>query len=105
MPRFSGRPRNKEPGQKYRGACEPQPTGRGGGRPSAALPLLDDAHRHRLRGGALHLPARRSRQNANLFLREPLALLIPSPSFGQSRATAAAERVRIRALIEQSIAK
>ena len=27
---------------------------------------------HRLRRGALHLPARRSRQNANLFLREPL---------------------------------
>jgi hypothetical protein len=26
---------------------------------------------HRLRHGALHLPARRSRQNANLFLREP----------------------------------
>ncbi len=28
---------------------------------------------HRLRRGALHLPTRRSRQNANLFLREPLA--------------------------------
>jgi hypothetical protein len=27
---------------------------------------------HRLRRGALHLPARRSRQNAKLFLREPL---------------------------------
>ena len=27
---------------------------------------------HRLRRGALHLPTRRSRQNANLFLREPL---------------------------------
>ena len=27
---------------------------------------------HRLRRGALHLPARRSRQNVNLFLREPL---------------------------------
>jgi len=26
---------------------------------------------HRLRRGALHLPARCSRQNANLFLREP----------------------------------
>ena len=26
---------------------------------------------HRLRRGALHLPARRSRQNVNLFLREP----------------------------------
>jgi L-alanine-DL-glutamate epimerase-like enolase superfamily enzyme len=38
------------------------------------LPLLDDVHRHRLRRVASHLPARRSRQNANLFLREPLAL-------------------------------
>jgi hypothetical protein len=27
---------------------------------------------HRLRRDALHLPARRSRQNVNLFLREPL---------------------------------
>jgi hypothetical protein len=27
---------------------------------------------HRLRRGALHLPARRSRQNVNLFLRKPL---------------------------------
>jgi hypothetical protein len=26
---------------------------------------------HRLRRGAWHLPARRSRQNVNLFLREP----------------------------------
>jgi len=34
------------------------------------LPLLDDV-RHRLRRGASHLPARRSRQNVNLFLREP----------------------------------
>src|SRR5256885_13104475 len=30
---------------------------------------------HRLRRGALHLPARRSRQNANLFLREPLGFV------------------------------
>jgi len=35
------------------------------------LPLLDDV-RHRLRRGASHLPAPRSRQNVNLFLREPL---------------------------------
>src|SRR5438034_4654936 len=48
------------------------PKGRGGGRASALLPLLDDV-RHRLRRGASHLPARRSRQNVNLFLREPLA--------------------------------
>src|SRR5437879_8056870 len=46
---------------------------RGGeGRVSALLPLLDDV-RHRLRRGASHLPARRSRQNVNLFLRDPLA--------------------------------
>jgi hypothetical protein len=40
---------------------------------TTALPLLDDAHRHRLRRGALHLPARHSRQNAKLLLRRPLA--------------------------------
>ncbi|HYK89197.1 MAG TPA: hypothetical protein VE398_10530, partial [Acidobacteriota bacterium] len=45
--------------------------GRGGGRASASLPLLDDIHRYRLRRGASHLPARRSRQNVNLFLRQP----------------------------------
>src|SRR5438876_2612570 len=50
---------------------------RGGeGRVSALLPLLDDV-RHRLRRGASHLPARRSRQNVNLFLREPLAGFSP----------------------------
>jgi hypothetical protein len=38
---------------------------------ASALPLFDDAQRHRLGRGAWHLPARRSRQNANLFLREP----------------------------------
>src|SRR6266487_5893435 len=43
------------------------PEGRGGGRASALLPLLDDAHRHRLRRDASHLPARRSRQNAHLI--------------------------------------
>jgi len=44
------------------------PEGRGGeGRVSALLPLLDDAQRHRLRRGASHLPARRSRQNAHLI--------------------------------------
>ncbi len=47
-----------------------RPSGRGGGRASAALPLLGDEP-HRLRRGALHLPTRRSRQNVNLFLREP----------------------------------
>ncbi len=47
-----------------------RPSGRGGGRASAALPLLGDEP-HRLRRGALHLPTRRSRQNVTLFLREP----------------------------------
>src|SRR5438876_8766694 len=47
----------------------PEPGGEG--RVSALLPLLDDV-RHRLRRGASHLPARRSRQNGNLFLRETL---------------------------------
>jgi len=36
-----------------------RPSGRGGGRVSAALPRLGDEP-HRLRRGALHLPARRS---------------------------------------------
>src|SRR5438445_5859254 len=68
------------PGRYVRGeqqsqrACGPQPGGRGGeGRVSALLPLLDDV-RHRLRRGASHQPARRSRQNVNLFLRELLVL-------------------------------
>src|SRR5213592_3822986 len=57
--------------QQNQRACGRSPKGRGGGRASALLPLLDDV-RHRLRRGASHLPARRSRQNVNLFLREPL---------------------------------
>jgi len=32
------------------------------------LPLLDDAHWHRLRRVASHLPARRSRQSVNVIL-------------------------------------
>src|SRR5213596_3871721 len=43
---------------------------------------------HRLRRGALHLPARRSRQNANLFLHEPLAQAkawTPNLDFGSWR--------------------
>src|SRR5438128_6357369 len=57
--------------QQCQRACGPQPGGaRRQGRVSALLPLLDDV-RHRLRRGASHLPARRSRQNVNLFLREP----------------------------------
>ena len=41
---------------------------------------------HRLRRGASHLPARRSRQNINLFLREPLessGTRFTSPSRGR----------------------
>jgi hypothetical protein len=45
-------------------------------RASAALPLLDNEP-HCLRRVALHLPARRSRQNVNLFLRGPLAAVPP----------------------------
>jgi rhamnogalacturonyl hydrolase YesR len=45
------------------------------------LPLLDDVT-HRLRRVALHLPARRSRQNVNLFLREPLASYLWFGRFG-----------------------
>jgi hypothetical protein len=47
-----------------------RPAGRGGGRASAALPRLGDEP-HRLRRGAVYLPTRRSRQDVNLFLREP----------------------------------
>src|SRR5438132_10849884 len=45
------------------------PEGRGGGQASASLPLLDDALGHRLRRGASHLPARRSR-HMSLYLWE-----------------------------------
>src|SRR6059036_1870920 len=60
--------------------------GAAAGRVSALLPLLDDV-RHRLRRGASHLPARRSRQNVNLFLREPLAC-VASPCMCLSAARA-----------------
>ena len=50
-----------------------RPLGRGGGRASAALPLLGDEP-HRLRRGALHLLARHSRQNVNVFLANPKPL-------------------------------
>jgi hypothetical protein len=36
-----------------------RPSGSGGAGASAALALLDDVHRHRLRRTALHLPPRR----------------------------------------------
>jgi hypothetical protein len=45
-----------------------RPSGRGDGRASAALSRLGEARRR----DALHLPAWRSRQKVNLFLREPL---------------------------------
>ncbi len=37
-----------------------RPSGSGGAGASAALALLDDVQRHRLRRAALHLPPRRS---------------------------------------------
>ena len=40
-----------------------RPAGSGGAPASAALPLLDNARRHCLRRGALHLPARRSERD------------------------------------------
>src|SRR5438874_10627164 len=49
------------------------PEGRGGGRASALLPLLCDV-RHRLRRGASHLPARRSRQSVHIISLQTLSL-------------------------------
>jgi len=48
-----------------------QPFGRrrGGRRASVAVPFSSTMAPHRLRRGALHLPARRSRQNVKLFPR------------------------------------
>ena len=43
-----------------RRATPMRPSGSGGAGASAALALLDDVHRHRLRRAALHLPPRRS---------------------------------------------
>jgi len=56
-------------GLRYR-----SPQGRSGeGRVSPLLPLLDDV-RHRLRRGASHLPAWRSRQSAHIyFVTDPKA--------------------------------
>ena len=39
----------------------------GGAGASAALALLDDVHRHRLRRAALHLPPRRSERGPSYF--------------------------------------
>jgi len=58
-----------------------RPLGSGLEGASAALALLDDVRRHRLRRGALHLPARRSRQNTTFIhyqalTTEPLPLSV-----------------------------
>ena len=42
-----------------------RPLGSGGAGASAALSLLDDVPRHRLRRAALHLPLRRSERDAS----------------------------------------
>ncbi len=63
----------------------------------AKLGILDDV-RHRLRRGASHLPARRSRQNVNLFLREPLRGL-PGISRGEPSAS------KIKLFLRSSLAR
>ncbi len=45
-----------------RPASPMRPSGSGGAGASAALALLDDVQRHRLRRAALHLPPRRSKR-------------------------------------------
>src|SRR5947208_6233851 len=56
---------------KASGPAGCSPEGRGGGRASALLPILDDV-RHRLRRGASHLPARRSRQSVHIISSQTL---------------------------------
>ncbi len=51
-------------------------SGCGGAGPSAALPLLPDAHRHRLRRGALHLAPRRSQRRSTPFFSNLLGDLV-----------------------------
>ena len=46
--------------RRDRPAISMRPSGSGGAGASAALALLDDVQRHRLRRAALHLPLRRS---------------------------------------------
>ena len=48
-----------------RPATPMRPSGSGGAGASAALALLDDVHRHRLRRAALHLPPRRSERGSS----------------------------------------
>jgi len=50
-----------------RPATPMRPSGSGGAAASAALALLDDVHRHRLRRAALHLPPRRSERGPSQF--------------------------------------
>jgi hypothetical protein len=68
--RLSGLIIIRETDIKYCNSGAGSPAGRYVGRASAALSRLGDEP-HRLRRDALHLPARRSRQNVNLFLRKP----------------------------------
>src|SRR5436309_9807574 len=59
---------------KASGPAGRSPEGRGGeGRVSALLPLLCDV-RHRLRRGASHLPARRSRQSVHIISLQTLSV-------------------------------
>ena len=48
-----------------------RPSGSGGAGASAALALLDDVHRHRLRRAALHLPPRRSERGLLILGQAP----------------------------------
>ena len=60
-----------------RPATPMRPSGSGGAGAFAALVLLNDVHRHRLRRAALHLPPRRSERGPSQFSDRLLAL---SPS-------------------------
>src|SRR6059036_140930 len=75
--------------QQASGPAGRSPEGRGGGRASALLPLLDNV-RHRLRRGASHLPARRSRQSVHIISSQTLSFSSrssePSPRLKWSNA-------------------
>ncbi len=59
--------------RRDRPAIPMRPSGSGGAGAPAALALLDDVHRHRLRRAALHLPPRRSERDPSQFLDRLLA--------------------------------
>ena len=59
--------------RRDRPATPVRPSGSGGAGASAALALLDDVQRHRLRRAALHLPAQRSRQNVHVIHAQTLS--------------------------------